>query len=77
MPHVLGVDLGATNLRVALGDGRGAILARADEPVPASGEALAARVAALGRALAGDAWDQVRAAGVGVPGIPAGTASPA
>ena len=72
MPHLLGVDLGATNLRVALGDGRGAILARADEPVPASGEALAARVAALGRALAGDAWDQVRGAGVGVPGIPAG-----
>jgi glucokinase len=72
VPHVLGVDLGATNLRVALGDGRGAILARADEPAPASGEALAARVAALGRALAGDGWDQVRAAGVGVPGIPAG-----
>lgn len=72
MPHLLGVDLGATNLRVALGDGRGAILARADEPVPASGEALAARVAAVGRSLAGDAWDEVRAAAVGVPGIPEG-----
>ena len=72
MHRVLGVDLGATNLRVALGDGDGAILARADEPVPASGEELAARVAAVGRTLAGDTWDQVRAAGVGVPGIPAG-----
>jgi len=72
VPSLLGVDLGATNLRVALGDGRGAILARADEPVSASGEELAARVAALGRALAGDTWDQIRAAGVGVPGIPAG-----
>ena len=52
MPAVLGVDLGATNLRVALGDGRGAIAARAAEPVPATGEALAARVAAIARELA-------------------------
>jgi len=73
--YVLGVDLGATNLRVAVGDGQGAILARADEPVPASGEQLAARVSALGRELTGRAgadWTQVRGAGVGVPGIPAG-----
>ena len=75
MSHLLGVDLGATNLRVALGDGSGAILDRADEPAPASGEELAARVAALGRALAeraGVPWADVRGAGVGVPGIPAG-----
>ena len=49
MPAVLGVDLGATNLRVALGDERG-LVARAAEPVPGSGEALAARVAAIARA---------------------------
>ena len=72
MPRVLGVDLGATNLRVALGDADGAILARADEPVPASGEELAARVAALGRALAGDAWDQVRGGGRRRAGDPGG-----
>jgi glucokinase len=68
VPSVLGVDLGATNLRVALGDGRGAITARVDEPVPATGEQLAVRVAALARELG----DPPRAAGVGVPGIPEG-----
>ncbi|HET8757409.1 MAG TPA: hypothetical protein VFM58_15430, partial [Solirubrobacteraceae bacterium] len=75
MPAVLGVDLGATNLRVALGetsaratDARSAVLARAAEPVPATGEALAARVAAIARALG----EPPRAVGVGVPGIPDG-----
>jgi glucokinase len=75
VPSVLGVDLGATNLRVALGDSSGAIAARASEPVPASGAELAARVAALGRSLAVDAglsWDRVRGAAVGVPGVPVG-----
>ena len=67
MPSVLGVDLGATNLRVALGDGRGAIAGRVDAPVPATGEALAAVVAAAARELG----EPVRAA-VGVPGIPDG-----
>jgi glucokinase len=72
VPSVLGVDLGATNLRVALGDSSGAISARAAEPVPASGAELAARVAALGRSLAGPAWGEVRGAAVGVPGVPVG-----
>ena len=67
MPSVLGVDLGATNLRVALGDGRGAVSGRVDAPVPTTGEALAARVAAAARELGEPA-----AAAVGVPGIPAG-----
>ena len=67
MPSVLGVDLGATNLRVALGDDRGAIAGRIDAPVPATGEALAGAVAAAARELG----DPVRAA-VGVPGIPDG-----
>ena len=67
---VLGVDLGATNLRVALGDD--AISARAVEPVPSTGEALAERVAALGRSLAGPSWGSVAGAAVGVPGIPDG-----
>jgi glucokinase len=69
VPAVLGVDLGATNLRVALGDERG-LVARAAEPVPSTGEALAARVAAIARELAGGA--PIVAAGVGVPGIPEG-----
>jgi glucokinase len=70
VPSVLGIDLGATNLRVALGDARGAIGGRLDGPVPATAEELAARVAAAARALAGS--DEVSAAAVGVPGIPAG-----
>jgi len=91
VPAVLGVDLGATNLRVALGDSavlartaeravaaRGAghagatsaVIARAAEPVPPTGEALAGRVAALARELAGG--EPIVAAGVGVPGIPEG-----
>jgi glucokinase len=67
VPSVLGVDLGATNLRVALGDGRGAIAGRVDAPVPATGEALARAVVAAARELGKPA----RAA-VGVPGVPAG-----
>jgi predicted NBD/HSP70 family sugar kinase len=69
VPAVLGVDLGATNLRVALGDERG-LLARAAEPVPPTGDALAARVAAIARELAGG--EPIAAVGVGVPGIPDG-----
>jgi predicted NBD/HSP70 family sugar kinase len=71
VPAVLGVDLGATNLRVALGDERG-LLARAAEPVPPTGEALAARVAAIARELAGG--EPIGGAGVGVPGVPDGDA---
>ena len=70
MPLVLGVDLGATNLRVALGEPSGAIAARATEPVPATGELLAQRVAALGRALAGG--EPIAGVAVGVPGVPDG-----
>jgi glucokinase len=66
VPAVLGVDLGATNLRVALGDERG-IVAREAMPVPATGAELAEHVAAAARRLG-----TVAAAGVGVPGIPAG-----
>jgi predicted NBD/HSP70 family sugar kinase len=69
VPAVLGVDLGATNLRVALGDERG-LLARAAEPVPPTGAALAARVAAIAGELA--AGEAIAAVGVGVPGIPEG-----
>jgi glucokinase len=69
VPAVLGVDLGATNLRVALGDGT-ELLARAAEPVPATGEMLAERVAAIARELG--AGEPIAAAAVGVPGIPEG-----
>jgi glucokinase len=70
--YVLGVDLGATNLRVALGDREGTIVARADEAVPAGGPELAAGVSALGRELAGGEWEAVGGAAVGVPGVPVG-----
>jgi predicted NBD/HSP70 family sugar kinase len=83
VPAVLGVDLGATNLRVALAEASGLpaadgapgppggeIAARAAEPVPPTGEALAARVAAIARELGGG--EPIAAAGVGVPGIPEG-----
>jgi predicted NBD/HSP70 family sugar kinase len=69
VPAVLGVDLGATNLRVALGDGAGGVLARVSEPVPATGDAFAARVAAFARG------HELRAVGLGVPGIPDGDGS--
>lgn len=65
MTAVLGVDLGATNLRVAVSDGSG-IVTRAAEPVPAGGDELARRVAAIARG------HELRAAAVGVPGIPDG-----
>jgi len=75
VPAVLGVDLGATNLRVALGDETG-LVARASEPVPPTGEILAARVAEIARELAAArhaaAGEPIVAAGVGVPGIPDG-----
>jgi predicted NBD/HSP70 family sugar kinase len=74
VPAVLGVDLGATNLRVALGrsagDAAAEIVARAAEPVPPTGDALAARVAAIAGELGGG--EPIAAAGVGVPGIPVG-----
>jgi glucokinase len=77
VPAVRGVDLGATNLRVALGDASGASaraqaapLARVSEPVPPTGDELAARVAAIARELSGG--DRIVAAAVGVPGIPEG-----
>jgi glucokinase len=67
VPAVLAVDLGATNLRIALGDESG-IAARERMPVPATGTELAERVAAAARRLG----PPPAAAGVGVPGIPAG-----
>jgi glucokinase len=71
VPAVLGVDLGATNLRVALGEAsENAVIARAAEPVPPTGEVLAARVAAIAGELA--RGEPIVAAGVGVPGIPEG-----
>ena len=66
MPYVLGVDLGATNLRVAVGTPDGAIVSRAAEPAPPTPEHLAERVAALadGAVVAG--------AAIGIPGVPSG-----
>jgi predicted NBD/HSP70 family sugar kinase len=63
--YVLGADLGATNLRIALGAGDG-VVRRIDGPVPPTGEALAATFAAFARG------EPVRAAALGVPGVPDG-----
>jgi glucokinase len=64
--YVLGVDLGATNLRVALGTADGTIVRRADEPVPATADELVRRVVALA------GGEPFSGAAIGVPGVPAG-----
>lgn len=69
--HVLGFDLGGTNLRAALAEvAGGAVLAELSEPaVDVTGPSLATRVAALADKLGADT---LAAACVGVPG-PIGT----
>jgi glucokinase len=65
VPYVLGADLGATNLRIAIGAGD-EVVERVDARVPATGEALAQAIAAAA------ADEPIAAAAVGVPGIPEG-----
>ena len=65
MSYVLGADLGATNLRIAVGAG-GEVISRVAAPVPSTGAALAR---AITDAAAGQA---IEAAAIGVPGTPHG-----
>src|SRR3954453_20965376 len=72
--HVVGVDLGSTQVRAALADLVGRVLA--EEAVatdPRGGEAVAAQLAGLCLAVAeraGVPWDGVHAVVVGSPGVP-------
>jgi predicted NBD/HSP70 family sugar kinase len=75
---VLGVDLGGSNARAALVDGRGEAVAElAEATVAGDAGAVVAQLGALCRRIAaehGVDWDRVAAAGVGVPGVVAGGA---
>jgi glucokinase len=66
---VIAVDLGGTQIRVALCDARGSILNRIAQPADvAEGiEAVFARIVASIRAVVGD-WSRVRSVGLGAPG---------
>lgn len=65
--HVIGIDLGGTQIRAALVDGGGAIIARAAEPTAAdAGPAVViGQIAALA-AMVGQGVDRARIAGAGV-----------
>jgi len=67
----LGVDLGGTNLKLALIDADGTLLAREVEPTRGQDghEAVLARIAAGAARLADRAPGPVRAVGVGVPAL--------
>jgi glucokinase len=71
--HVVGVDLGGSNLRACLLDGAGAALAELAEPTDgADARAVVAQLGEIGRRLAGEAgvgWDAIVGVGVGVPGV--------
>jgi glucokinase len=66
---VIAVDLGGTQIRVALCDARGNILNRTAQPADAveGVEAVFARIVASIRATASD-WSNVRGIGLGAPG---------
>ena len=70
MAYYVGVDLGATNLRAAVADGEGTILATARDATPRGPTGIAVTEAVLDAvrtacANAGIEPDQVRAAGIG------------
>jgi predicted NBD/HSP70 family sugar kinase len=71
--HVVGIDLGGSQVRVALADTAGHAVADASAPTEkASGAALLAQVRTLSRDLAdraGAGWSTVAGAAVGVPGV--------
>lgn len=68
---VLGVDLGGTNLRLALSDLAGEILARTTEPIDrdAGPEGIVARIATVGNGLLRENGVQLTAIGLATPGI--------
>jgi glucokinase len=71
--HVVGVDLGGSNLRACLLDGAGTPLAELAEPTDgADALAVVAQLGEIGRRLAAEAgvgWDAIAGVGVGVPGV--------
>jgi glucokinase len=71
--HVLGVDLGGSNLRIALGDCSGRTIADAAAPtVRGDAQAVVAQLAGLSRQLAETAdvrWSSITGMAVGVPGV--------
>lgn len=71
--HVLGVDLGGSNVRVALGDGSGEVCADAVAPTPqGDAHAVLAQLAELSRGVAERAqvgWNRIAGMAVGVPGV--------
>ncbi|MFB6138747.1 MAG: ROK family protein [Halobacteriaceae archaeon] len=73
MPYYAGVDLGATNVRAAVADEDGTLLARADRATPQGPTGIAVTEAVLDLlrsvcAAAGVSPEQVRAVGVGAIG---------
>lgn len=71
--HVIGVDLGATTLELALADLSGHVLAqRSERPDERGGRHLVDRIERIARELAdeaGVAWETVHSAAIGAPGI--------
>lgn len=67
---MLGIDLGGTNVRLALADGAGAILAEAARPTdPNGGEAIIRQIGTIARGLIGGRGP-VAAAAMAVAGVP-------
>ena len=71
--HVLGVDLGGSTLRVALGDRSGRTVADAAAPTAqGDAQAVVAQLADLSRQLAETAevdWQRIAGMAVGIPGV--------
>ena len=64
-----GVDVGGTNLRVGIVDGRGTVLAERRTPSPASADALVDAIAVHLAELRGEVDAPVTAIGVGIAGL--------
>src|SRR5215207_7623097 len=71
--HILGVDLGGSNLRVALGDRSGRTVAHVAAPTAhGDAQAVVAQLADLSRQLAETAevgWSRIAGVAVGLPGV--------
>ena len=66
----MGVDLGGTNLRVAVINAAGTVLARKSVPTEAAGgpDAIIAQILSLAQNLGGADWVDISAVGVAAPG---------
>src|SRR3954465_11156877 len=71
--HVVGVDLGGSNVRVVLGDASGRPVANIAAPTAQGrSDAVVGQIATLARELTDRVpvdWSRVRATAVGVPGV--------